>query len=254
MKKLGIALVACTSMVGVAALIGVGKALSARSSESAGLIHRNHLPDVPSTEDKAIKYLIKTSDSAALFAERYSNWLIKKNGAESLADGIYLESLRRWGIYNSEDLLFESELYMALNNHRLSVIEAYGDIDIILNLIINNLYRIGSVYKEPYHCYDSITRAVVWERLLPTLKEMLSEARETQDFEVFESALQPYLATLGWYANDKYLSEVAEIKRILETEDVDNLTETEIQLYNLLNNNIERVKDILHNVENTYTA
>lgn len=247
MKKSKILMIG-TSIAGVAALITASRVLT-KITNTKKYVHRNNFSTVPKDEDKAITYLVETSATASTFAERYTNWLLQINGMESMADGIYLKALRYWGIYTSEDLLFKSELYMALNNHRLEVINAYGSIDTILNLVIDKLYSAGINCKDSYHCYNNVESAVTWERIIPTLKEMISSAIEKQDIVLYELALQPYLITLASCANDRYVQEVSEILRIINTEDVDTMSESEIKLYDLISSNVTKIKRILQAVE-----
>lgn len=247
MKKSRILMVGA-SIVSVAALITVSRALT-KIVNTKKYVCRNKFPAAPRDEDKAITYLVETSATASTFAERYANWLLQTNGMESMADGIYLKALRYWGIYTSEDLLFKSELYMALNNHRLEVINAYGSIDTILNLVIDKLYSAGINCKDVYHCYNNVESAVTWERIIPTLKEMISSAIEKQDIALYELALQPYLITLASYADDRYVQEISEILRIINTEDIDTMSESEIKLYDLISSDITKIKRILQTVE-----
>ncbi len=247
------ALIIAAAIMSAGTLIAIGKRLAKKPKRTSAFERYDDTPLVPNgSEDAAIMSILEQSENGSVFASRYANWLLEKNGADAVADGIYLAAMRDWGVYTSNELLFESELYMALNHHTSEIIAKFGTIDTIFDLVVTHLVNAVSMYAEPYHYYQTIEEAVVWERTIPALRELLNEAVEKQNFGLYESAVTSYLITLTQFDMERYRQFKERIATLIKSEEVDWLTQDDRQLYNLLRTNSDRVEFIFNSIDTQY--
>lgn len=235
--------------------IGFGVIAVAVMNSSRKEFKRAHtLKPLSHKEDKFIENLIATSRTQDILITRYVNWLVNKNGADSLADGYYLYVINDLCIVTIEELYSEFEKYFLLHRYHDKIGEKFGTeyITPIYSRIISELYNRAVEFEDKYRCFDTIEQSVIWERVIPVLETRMSMDRMNDDYSSYATHLHVYASLLLKYNYNCYKEFHDTMAELLTSTDVDSLPKKDQDLYEFLKDNIDNVNGIFKNIEISY--
>ena len=238
------------ALLSVAALIKIGKGLGKASKNRTSRVEREYILDrLADTESQVIPYLIDTSSTGKCFARRYANWLLKAYGSEVIVKGIYLSAVKNTGGFTYEELLSISEDCIAFNRFHDIIVNKYGDINSIYDIVVDALLSAALEYKGLYHCYDDIFEAATREKFIPFLKLQLNVAIQAQNYPFYESMLTSLIVALLPLDEAEYKKVKEDLYALLNTTSTEDLDELEIETYTLLKPEKDRIMRIFTTFE-----
>lgn len=233
------------NILGIVAITVATVACCAALTKKNKNLHRKSVTDT-TDEDIAILKILKQSDDAEEFATKYAKWSLGCKHLSAIADSIYLTAVRDSGIYSSDVFLVRSVVYFAIGRHREVIEDKFGDINVILDLVLKNL----SEYPcDEYGYYNSLTEAVILGRVLPLFEEVLHDSAKEQNVDMYESALTSYLLMLAEYDSIKYIAIRDKLVTYLESKVKGPMTFEELSLCHLLDERPERFRRIIQEID-----
>lgn len=204
--------------------------------------------------DDIIMQLIASSRTPSVFAKRYVNMVIKEKGIEARADGYYMSVLYNWGLLSDAEFRYEASQCFDIGNYEQSINEKFGE-DIYTSVLVLIINELGTHFDSgTYHCYDSLEDAVTWERLIPYLETSMLDACDADNFPTFVKVFNLLFSLYAQTDFSYFTKKSEELNRIIHTDDVDSVSDTDKKMYTFLSGNIDKVEDVLSTINSKYAS